>query len=110
MTVKGDDRPRSLERKRLYTIFAPLDPNEPLPRELLHEARRRYRLFGDEVPPDEDAAGRRELAGMLWLPALGLVLLLSAWANMGALRTVGAVTLLLVGFWRFARSGRRKSR
>lgn len=108
MTVQRDDRPRSLDRRSMYSIFAPLDPNEPLPRELLFESRRRYRLFGDEVPPDEDAAGRMELAGMLWLPALGLVLLLSAWANMGALRTVGAVVLLLVGFWRFARSGQRK--
>jgi hypothetical protein len=109
MTVQRDDRPRSLDRRSMYSIFAPLDPNEPLPRELLYESQRRYRLFG-EVPPDENAAGRRELAGMLWLPALGLVLLLSAWANLGALRTVGAVTLLLVGFWRFARSGRRQSR
>jgi hypothetical protein len=109
MTVQRDDRPRSLDRKSMYSIFAPLDPNEPLPREILHEAPR-FRLFGSAVPPDEDAVGRMELAGMLWLPALGLVLLLSAWANAGAFRTVGAVALLLVAFWRFARSGKRRSR
>jgi low temperature requirement protein LtrA len=93
----------------MYSIFAPLDPNEPLPRELLHEAPR-FRLFGGRVPLNENAAGRKELAGLLWLPALGLVLLLSAWANEGALRTVAAVALLALGLWRFARSGERKSR
>jgi hypothetical protein len=100
---------RSLDRRSMYTIFAPLDANEPLPRELLHEAPR-YRLFGGAVPPNEDAVGRTELASLLWLPALGLVLLLSAWANVGALPTVGAVVLLLAGFWRFARSGKRRAR
>jgi hypothetical protein len=109
MTVPRDDRPRSLERKRLYTIFAPLDPNEPLPREILHEATR-FRMFGPEVPPDEDAVGRMELAGLLWLPALGLVLLLSVWANVGALGTLVAVAMLLAGLWRFAGSGEYKSR
>jgi hypothetical protein len=99
---------RSLDRRSMYSIFAPLDANEPLPRELLHEARR-FRLFGGEVRLEEDAAGRRELAGILWLPALGLVLLLSAWANLGVTRTVGAVALLVAGLWRFARSGKRSS-
>ena len=28
---------RSLNRKSMYAIFAPLDPNERLPRELLYE-------------------------------------------------------------------------
>jgi hypothetical protein len=67
-------------------------------------------LFGGEVPLNEDAADRRQLAGLLWLPGLGLVLLLSAWANEGPLRTVGAVALLGLGLWRFAASGKRKSR
>jgi hypothetical protein len=93
----------------MYRIFAPLDPNEPLPRELLHESRR-FRLFGGEVPLSEDAADRRQVAGLLWLPGLGLVLLLSAWANEGALRTVAAVALLGLGLWRLASSGERKSR
>ena len=100
---------RSLNRRSMYSIFAPLDPNEPLPRELRQESRR-FRLFGGEVPFDEDAADRRQLAGLIWLPALGLVLLLSAWANEGPLRTVAAVALLGVGVWRFAKSGRRKPR
>jgi hypothetical protein len=88
----------------MYSIFAPLDPNERLPRELRRESRR-IGMFGDL-----DATGRMGLAGVIWLPALGLVLLLSAWANEGALRTVGAVALLAAGLWRFARSGERKSR
>jgi hypothetical protein len=100
---------RSLNRRSMYSIFAPLDPNEPLPRELRQESRR-FRLFGGEVPLNEDAADRRQLAGLLWLPALGLVLLLCAWADLGVLRTVGAVALLGIGLWRFAESGRRKSR
>ena len=29
--MKRDDRPRSLERKSMETIFAPLDDDEPLP-------------------------------------------------------------------------------
>jgi len=58
---------RSLERQSMYSIFAPLDPDERLPRELLMEGRR-YRQIG-----------RRELAGALWLPALLLlVVILSA--------------------------------
>jgi hypothetical protein len=100
---------RSLDRRSMYSIFAPLDADEPLPRELLHESRR-FRLFGGEVPLSEDAADRRQLAGLIWLPALGLVLLLSGWANLGALRTVGAVALLGVGLWRFAGSSQRRSR
>jgi hypothetical protein len=93
----------------MYSIFAPLDANERLPRELLHEARR-YRLLGGELRLEEDAGGRMELAGLLWLPSLGLVLLLSAWANWGGTRTVAAIALLLAGLWRFARSGRRSRR
>jgi len=45
---------RSLERPRMYSIFAPLDADEPLPREQLL-AGRRYRNVG-----------RWELAGALW--------------------------------------------
>jgi hypothetical protein len=62
------------------------------------------------VPLNEDAADRRQLAGLLFLPGLGLVLLLSAWANEGPLRTVGAVALLGLALWRFATSGKHKLR
>ena len=53
---------RSLDRPSLYRIFAPLDPDERLPRELLMESRR-HRLVG-----------RPEVAAALWLPTLWVIL------------------------------------
>ncbi len=95
--MQRDDRPRSLERKSMETIFAPLDDHEPLPRELIQEARR-YR-----------ALGRRELAGALWLPAFALVLVLAGWMNVNGPIVLGALALLLAAFVLFAVSGGRKS-
>jgi hypothetical protein len=95
--VQRDDRPRSLERKSMETIFAPLDDKEPLPRELIQDARR-YRPLG-----------RRELAGALWLPAFALVLVLAGWMNVNGPIVLGALALLLAAFVLFALSGRRKS-
>jgi hypothetical protein len=53
---------RSLDRRSMYSIFAPLDAEERLPRELVLEARRHRTL------------GRRELAAALWLPTLLFIL------------------------------------
>ena len=94
--MQRDDRLRSLERKSMETIFAPLDVNEPLPRELVKDARR-YKTLG-----------RRELAGALWLPALVAVLFLAAWSDVGTTMTLGAVGLLLLGFVVFAVIGERR--
>jgi len=94
--MQRDDRLRSLERKSMETIFAPLDANEPLPRELLKDARR-YKTLG-----------RWELAGALWLPALVAVLFLAAWSDVGTTMTLGAVSLLLLGFVVFAVIGERR--
>jgi hypothetical protein len=88
---------RSLDRRSMYSIFAPLDPDERLPRELILEARR-YRTVG-----------RRELAGMLWLPALWLVLLLTGWVSANTLVAMGVIALIYAAFWVFALSGRRRS-
>jgi hypothetical protein len=88
---------RSLDRRSMYSIFAPLDPDERLPRELILEARR-YRTVG-----------RRELAGMLWLPALWLVLLLTGWVSANTLVAIGVIALIYAAFWVFALSGRRRS-
>jgi hypothetical protein len=96
MTFKGDDRPRSLERQGMKKIFAPLDANEPLPRELLKDARRYETL------------GRREVAGALWLPALVAVLILAAWSDVDTTILLGAVGLLLLGFVVFAVTGERR--
>ncbi|OLC15474.1 MAG: hypothetical protein E6I23_11955 [Chloroflexi bacterium] len=94
--MQRDDRPRSLERKSMETIFAPLDDNEPLPRELIQEARR-YR-----------ALGRRELAGALWLPVFAAVLVLAGWANVNGPVVLAVLAILLIGFVAFAMSGERK--
>jgi hypothetical protein len=94
--MQREDRLRSLERKSMDSIFAPLDANEPLPRELLKDARR-YKTLG-----------RWELAGALWLPALVVVLFLGAWGDVGTTMALGAVGLLLLGFVVFAITGRRR--
>jgi hypothetical protein len=86
---------RSLDRRRLYEIFAPLDPDERLPRELLMEARRFRSL------------GRREVAGILWLPSLLLSLTAVKWMGGSAPAAVGAAGALLIGLGVFARSGER---
>ena len=88
---------RSLDRRSMYSIFAPLDPNERLPRELILEAKRHKTL------------GRRELAGALWLPALFLIIALISWARVSPLEAVGLVTLLYGGFWAFILLGDRAS-
>jgi len=88
---------RSLERRSMYSIFAPLDADERLPRELILEARRHKTL------------GRRELAGALWLPALFLIIALISWARFSALEELGVVSLLYGGFWAFILLGDRAS-
>src|ERR1700682_1335370 len=89
---------RSLERSSMYSIFAPLDANERLPRELLMEAKRHKTL------------GRRELAGALWLPALFLILGLIAWARVDALEAFSLIALLYAGFWVFVLFGDRAAK
>lgn len=87
---------RSLDRRRMYEIFSPLDEDERLPRELLAE-QRRFR-----------SVGRRELAGLLWLPALltslGAVSLMKGSAPVA----VGAAAATLGSLIVFARSGKRR--
>jgi hypothetical protein len=87
---------RSLERSRMYSIFAPLDVNEPLPRELLM-AGRRHRTIG-----------RWELAGALWLPALALILTVGAWSRMPSALAIGLIALTLAGLVGYAVAGARK--
>jgi len=86
---------RSLDRRRLYEIFAPLDPDERLPRELLIE-QRRFR-----------SVGRREVAGLLWLPSLLVSLSVLSWMDAGGLAAVGLAAALLAALWWFAQSGKR---
>ncbi|HYR50614.1 MAG TPA: hypothetical protein VES90_10550 [Candidatus Eisenbacteria bacterium] len=88
---------RSLERRSMYAIFAPLDPNERLPRELILEGRRHRML------------GRRELAGALWLPALFLILFLAGWGKVDAAIAVAVIAFAFVGLWAFVLFGDRHS-
>jgi len=86
---------RSLDRRRMYEIFAPLDADERLPRELLLEGRRFRSL------------GRREAAGILWLPLLLLSLTAVTWVGGSALIALGVAVVLFVCLGLFARSGKR---
>ncbi len=86
---------RSLDRRRMYEIFAPLDADERLPRELLIDARRFKSL------------GRREAAGILWLPSLLLSLTAVKWMGGGAPLAVAAAGGVLVALGLFAKSGKR---
>jgi hypothetical protein len=86
---------RSLERRRMYEIFAPLDPDERLPRELLME-QRRFR-----------SVGRREVAGLVWLPALLISLSFLSWLGGGAPVAIGVAAVLFASLWLFAHSGKR---
>ena len=86
---------RSLDRQRMYEIFAPLDASERLPRELLLEGRR-FR-----------SVGRREAAGLLWLPALLASMAVVSKFGGGAPVVVGGAAAVLAGLVLFARSGKR---
>ena len=86
---------RSLDRRRMYEIFAPLDADERLPRELLLEDRR-FR-----------STGRREAAGVLWLPSLLLTLRAVKWMGGSGSAAVGAAAGVLVAAGVFAKSGKR---
>jgi hypothetical protein len=85
---------RSLERRSMYSIFAPLDANERLPRELLMEARRHRPLR------------RRELAAALWLPALFVILFIAGSIDINGLLTLGVVGMLFLALCAFAVSDR----
>jgi len=77
---------RSLDRPSLYGIFAPLDPEERLPRELIIEGRR-HRLVG-----------RPEVAAALWLPTLWVILFATGWLSAGTMLVFGIITLAFIGF------------
>ena len=88
---------RSLDRARLYTIFAPLDVDEPLPRELLLAGRRHRTL------------GRWELSGALWLPAVIAILLAGQWARLPAFVVAAAVAGTFTGLVGYAMAGGRRA-
>jgi hypothetical protein len=104
--VKKDVRDlRSLERRSMYSIFAPLDPNERLPRERLLE--RPPRLGLSLLARNRKRLARWELAVAISLPAFFLLLAAAGSANLGGIITAGMVALLVLGLVVLGISGRR---
>jgi hypothetical protein len=88
---------RSLERRSMYSIFHPLDPNERLPRELIFEARR-YRFL--------EKRALLTWVGVLYLPALMLTVVVLGSLNVGALIGFGIAGLALLGVYVYVASAR----
>jgi hypothetical protein len=86
---------RSLDRKSMYSIFSPLDPDERLPREMVEKGRRHREV------------GRRELAGFMWLPAVFVLLAIFGWTGANALIALAASIVVLGALFIFGFSGRR---
>ena len=98
----------SLQQTGLATIFAPLDPNERLPREQLIQDNRNW--MTQELGRDENRNwtiwdlrfGRQLVAGLLWAPAMLIVVGLTMRVTGSPLAAFVATGALLVAFWRFA--------
>jgi hypothetical protein len=88
---------RSLERRSMYSIFHPLDPNERLPRELLVEGRR-YRFL--------EKRALLTWVGVLYLPALMLTVVVLGSLSLGALAGFGIAGLGLLGVYLFVASAK----
>lgn len=88
----------------MYSIFAPLDPNERLPRELLLE--RPPRLGFSLLARRRKPLGRWELAAAISLPALFLLLAAAGAIKLNGTLTGGLVALLAFGLIIFGVSGR----
>jgi|SRR5579885_2066778 len=86
---------RSLQRRSMHGIFRPLNPEEPLTRELVREAKRQ-RYF---------SVKRMEVAGYLYLPALIVTVLGVNAAHGGLLAGFTAAGVLLVAFFVYAMIG-----
>jgi len=106
MPVTHESDQRSLDRRRMYSIFPPPDPEERLPYELLEE---RPAPRGLPVPR-YCQLGRKELAAVLWLPAVLLLLTAAALGWLDAPSTFVAGGVVAVGLIGFALSGPRQRR
>lgn len=98
---------RSLNRRRMYSIFPPLDPKERLPHELLEE---RPAPRGVSVPPRYGQLGRKELTAVLWLPTVLLLLAAAGLGWLDAPATFAAGGVVAMGLIGFALTGPRKRR
>jgi hypothetical protein len=81
---------RSLERRSMYSIFHPLDPNERLPRELMLEGRR-HRLF--------EVQSLLTWVGVLYLPALILTVVVLGSLNINVVVAFGVAGLALLAVY-----------
>ena len=101
-------RERTLESTSLDSIFAPLDPNERLPREHLIRENRNWmaQALGREGNGNwtiwDLRLGRSLAAGLLWPPAMLIVFGLTMQMTGSPLAAFAAAGALLVTFWRFA--------
>jgi len=76
----------------MYSIFHPLDANERLPRELILEGRR-HRLI---------ELRNLEIAGVLYLPALILAIVLMGAVHLDPLLAFAVAGLAFTGFLAYA--------
>jgi hypothetical protein len=97
-TARSERDLRSLNRARMYTIFKPLDAEEPLTREQVLAAKR-FR-----------SVGRWELAGAIWLPSLVAIMVLGQLTNAPAPMALAAVGLTFLALLAFALAGGRRLR
>lgn len=88
---------RSLERRSMYSIFHPLDPNERLPRELILEGRRLRHL---------ERRTLLTIVGVLYLPVLLLSAVVLGSLQLGALVAFGVAGVILLGASVYALKGR----
>jgi hypothetical protein len=101
-------RESSLEPTRLDSIFAPLDPDERLPREQLILEKRSWMVqaLGREGNGNwtiwDLRPGRPLVAGLLWPPAMLIVFGLTIRVTGSPLAAFVGAGALLVAFWRFA--------
>jgi hypothetical protein len=84
---------RSLERRSMYSIFAPLDPNERLPRELLLEGRR-YRWLRRRI--------LMWVVAVIYLPAMMLTIVLLSSIQLNTTAAFLVAGLMLAGFYVYA--------
>jgi len=87
---------RSLERRRMYSIFRPLDADEPLPREKLVEGRRH--LLGE--------IRRLEVAAALYIPTLFLTIYVLGSAGVNPLVAFGIAGGMFIAFFGWVVSGK----
>jgi hypothetical protein len=80
----------------MYSIFARLDPNERLPRELLIEGRRHRRI----------GMRRIELAAALYLPALMLAVVVMGSVGLSPMIAFAVAGVMFVGFLIYAAYGK----